>query len=64
MYHYSHFIVPLIIIVDALAIIDLIKRRNYSTEMKLLWIIIILLMPIIGISLYYLNISRPRKKKR
>lgn len=64
MYQYVYFIVPLIIIVDALAILDLMKRRDYSVEMKLLWIIIILIMPIIGISLYYLNISRPKRKNR
>ncbi len=64
MYDYTYFLVPLIIITDALAIIDLVKRRNYSTEMKLLWILIIILMPILGIALYYLNISQPRKKKR
>lgn len=64
MYDYTYFIVPLIILTDALAIIDLVKRRNYSTEMKLLWIIIILLMPLIGISLYYLSITHPRRKKR
>ncbi len=64
MYDYTYFIVPLILITDAFAIIDLVKRRNYSTEMKLLWIIVILLMPLLGIALYYLNISRPRQKKR
>lgn len=56
-------IVPLIIIVDVLAILDVFKRKNYSMDLKLLWMIIIILLPLIGVALYYFQKSRSPKSK-
>ncbi len=57
-------IVPLIILVDILAIIDVFKRKNYSMDLKLLWMVIIIMLPLLGVSLYYFMKSRTRKSKR
>jgi hypothetical protein len=57
MIDWSLLLIPLVIIIDILAISDLIKRRQYAQKIKILWIIVIILFPIIGVSLYYLQIS-------
>ncbi|MCP5463047.1 MAG: PLDc N-terminal domain-containing protein [bacterium] len=42
-----------ILILDILAIIDCIKS-SLSTGKKVLWIILILILPVVGLILYYL----------
>mgnify|MGYP001006652467 FL=1 len=54
---WSLFLIPLIIAFDYLTIRDLTKRKQYSSEVKILWIVIIILFPIIGASLYYFQLS-------
>ncbi len=58
MISWSTFIALLIVLVDVLAIVDLLKRKNYSMDLKLLWMIIILLFPLIGVALYYFQKSQ------
>ncbi len=64
MIDWSLLLIPLVIIIDILAISDLIKRRQYAQKIKILWIIVIILFPIIGVSLYYLQISLSYKNGR
>lgn len=54
---WSLFLIPLIIAFDYLTIRNLTKRKQYSSEVKILWIVIIILFPIIGASLYYFQLS-------
>lgn len=43
----------IILVLDIIAIIDIVKSGMDTTK-KLLWIIVILLFPIVGLILYYL----------
>ena len=43
----------IILVLDILAIIDCIKQ-SMGTGMKVLWIILIILLPLIGLILYFL----------
>ena len=43
----------IIFVLDVIAIIDCIKR-NMDTNKKILWCILIILLPIIGLVLYFL----------
>lgn len=47
----------LLIVIDSLAIWNLTKSRQFSRVWKVLWTVIILLLPIVGISLYYFQVS-------
>jgi hypothetical protein len=48
------FVVGLVVLVlDILAIVDII-RRPMETGMKILWVILIIWLPVIGLILYYL----------
>jgi len=42
-----------VLILDIIAIIDVIKS-NKDTAMKVVWILVILLLPVIGMILYFL----------
>lgn len=42
-----------ILVLDILAIVDCVKRPM-ETGMKVLWIVLIILLPLIGLILYYL----------
>ncbi len=61
---WSLLIIILSIIFVGLALWDLITRRQFSLVMKVLWMIIIILLPIIGVSLYYFQISFYYKKRQ
>ncbi len=61
---WSLLLIPLLIIFVCLALWDLIKKRQLSSGMKILWVIIILFLPIIGVSLYYFQVSTSNKKSR
>ncbi|MDX9702888.1 MAG: PLDc N-terminal domain-containing protein [Candidatus Auribacterota bacterium] len=43
----------IILVLDIIAILDCIKS-NFDTGKKVLWIVLILLLPVIGLILYYL----------
>jgi uncharacterized membrane protein YhaH (DUF805 family) len=43
----------LILVLDIVAIVDCVKR-SMDTGMKVLWIVLIILLPIIGLILYFL----------
>jgi hypothetical protein len=48
------FVVGLVVLVlDILAIVDII-RRPMETGMKILWVVLIIWLPVIGLILYYL----------
>ncbi|WP_414703274.1 MULTISPECIES: PLDc N-terminal domain-containing protein [unclassified Proteiniphilum] len=64
MVNWSLLLVPLVIIIDYLAIRDLMNRTKYSQGMKILWIIIIILFPILGVSLYYFQVSLSHRDSR
>jgi hypothetical protein len=42
-----------ILVLDILAVVDCVKRPM-ETGMKVLWIVLIILLPLIGLILYYL----------
>jgi hypothetical protein len=42
-----------VLVLDILAIVDCI-RRPMDTGMKVLWVVLIILLPVIGLILYYL----------
>jgi len=42
-----------VLVLDILAIVDCIKRPM-DTGMKVLWVVLIILLPLIGLILYYL----------
>lgn len=42
-----------VLVLDILAIVDCI-RRPMDTSMKVLWVVLIILLPVIGLILYYL----------
>ncbi|RNC65865.1 PLD nuclease N-terminal domain-containing protein [Proteiniphilum sp. X52] len=54
---WSLLLIPLVIIIDGLAIWDLINKKQYSHGMKILWIVVIILFPILGVSIYYFQVS-------
>ncbi len=54
---WSLFLIPLVIAFDCLTIWDLTKRKQYSPGVKILWIVVIILFPIIGASLYFFQLS-------
>jgi hypothetical protein len=54
---WSLFLILLVIAFDCLTIWDLTKRKRYSSGVKILWIVIIILFPIIGAALYYSQLS-------
>jgi hypothetical protein len=54
---WSLFLIPLVIAFDCLTIWDLTKRKRYSSGVKILWIVIIILFPIIGAAVYYFQLS-------
>lgn len=43
----------IILILDIVAIVDVLKSSKAGTQ-KLLWVILIILLPVIGLILYYL----------
>jgi len=43
----------IILVLDIIAIVDILKNVSDSTK-KILWIILIILLPVIGLILYYL----------
>lgn len=43
----------IVLVLDILAIIDCIKRPM-GTDKKILWVVLIILLPLIGMILYYL----------
>ncbi|HEY9007388.1 PLDc N-terminal domain-containing protein [Ohtaekwangia sp.] len=43
----------LIVVIDILAIVDIL-RSNKATDKKILWVIVVLLLPILGPILYYI----------
>jgi hypothetical protein len=54
---WSLFLILLVIAFDCLTIWDLTKRKRYSSGVKILWRVIIILFPIIGAALYYSQLS-------
>lgn len=54
---WSLFLILFVIAFDCLTIWDLTKRKRYSSGVKILWIVIIILFPIIGAALYYSQLS-------
>ena len=61
----------LVIAVDILAIYHLFKRVECSAELKVIWTLVILLLPIIGVAVFYMwitfsqsNRSSGRRKRR
>ena len=47
----------LVIAVDILAIYHLFKRVECSAELKVIWTLVILLLPIIGVAVFYMWIT-------
>lgn len=43
----------IILILDVLAILDVLKS-SYPTGKKVLWVLLILILPVLGLALYYL----------
>jgi len=43
----------IILVLDIIAIVDCVRRRMDTTK-KLLWIVLIILLPVIGMVLYFL----------
>ena len=62
----SWLVLPLIIAVDLAAIYHLMKRKDLTSLTKLLWALIIISIPILGVSVYYswTTITRGSDKKR
>lgn len=54
---WSLLLIPLVITFDCLTIWDLTKKKRYSHGVKFLRVVVILLIPIIGASLYYFQFS-------
>ncbi|HUI32747.1 MAG: PLDc N-terminal domain-containing protein [Dysgonamonadaceae bacterium] len=50
-------LLPLILAVDLVAIYHLVKRTEGSFWIKFLWVLIILLIPMIGVSSFYMWIT-------
>lgn len=57
MIDWSLLLIPLVIAFDCLSIWDLTKKKQYSRGMKILWIVVIILFPILGVSFYYFQVS-------
>ena len=53
MFHYGGILWLIAVVLDIIAIIDCIKRPM-GTDKQILWVLLILLLPIIGLILYYL----------
>jgi hypothetical protein len=53
MFHYGGILWLIVVVLDVLAIVNCIKRPM-STDKKILWVVLILILPIIGLILYYL----------
>lgn len=50
-------LIPLILAVDFIAIRHLVRRTECSFWFKFIWVLIILLIPIIGVSAFYMWIT-------
>ena len=53
MFHYGGILWLIVVVLDIIAIIDCIKRPM-GTDKQILWVLLILLLPLIGVILYYL----------
>jgi hypothetical protein len=53
MFYYGGIFGLIVLVLDILAIIDCIKRPM-GTDKKILWVVLILLLPLIGLILYFL----------
>ena len=62
----SWLVLPLIIAVDLAAIYHLLRRTELTSSTKLLWALVIILIPIIGVSVYYswITITHGKDRKR
>ncbi len=49
----SHFVGWLVLVLDVIAIVDVVKSAA-PTNQKALWVILILVLPVIGMVLYFL----------
>ncbi len=61
---YGLLLISLVMIIDCLAIWDIIKRKHLSGRMKFLWIAVIILSPILGITLYYFGGSLSHRNRK
>jgi hypothetical protein len=53
MFRFGGILWLIVVVLDIIAIVDCIKRPM-STDKKILWVVLILLLPLIGLILYYL----------
>ncbi|NLZ94489.1 MAG: hypothetical protein GX921_01530 [Bacteroidales bacterium] len=71
MLHNNLIYLLLVIAVDILAIYHLYRRVQCTAELKVMWTLIILLLPIIGVAVFYMwitfsqsNRNRRKRKRR
>ena len=53
----------LLIAVDLFAIYHLFKRVQCSTELKVVWTLVIVLLPILGVALFYMWLTLSHNKR-